>query len=311
MYIDWQLGDVCNFQCAYCNFQSRGGVAGWPEYEKATALVKNILAHSTHEYRTYNLLGGEPTLWKHFGELCAYIKQHDKNSVVQVLTNGSRSLRWWNTHAVDMDKVVISHHSHAADPEHTAAVVDICQPYNSVSVQILVDVHNFDQCQNHFYQIVSRCPGISVSVKKAETELGSGVWQSYSDNQLTIMGDMQRDAKLNNSLPARHARRSDRRQAYARVIYGSDGEMEWITSNKDLILSQQNKFSGWRCNIGIDMLCVKANGDLKPSSSCFKDEILGNYLQSDDIAWPQTAYTCVYSDCFCGADIEVEKHAEK
>ena len=97
MYIDWQLSDVCNFKCTYCNLASMGGVEGWPTLEQAKGLVDNILSHSDHDYRTYNLLGGEPTLWKHFGELCTYIHNEDESHVIQVLTNGSRTKRWWQT----------------------------------------------------------------------------------------------------------------------------------------------------------------------------------------------------------------------
>jgi len=311
MYIDWQLSDVCNFHCSYCNFASMGGVEGWPTYEQATKLIDQILSHSKHEYRTYNLLGGEPTLWKHFSDLCTYIKHNDKNSVIQVLTNGSRTIRWWDQYAAYMDKVVISHHSHTAKPDHTVAVIAACQPYNSVSVQLLMDYYNFDNCLDHFYYILDRAPGISVTVKKAETELGSGQWQPYTDQQLAALEKAHQDSKLNNAKSSKIDRLPQYKKKFDRVLYGSDGNEEWITSNKDLIISKQNYFKGWRCNIGIDMLCVKSNGDLKPASACFKDELLGNYRTETEIRWPSESYVCDYDACFCGADIEVEKHAPK
>jgi organic radical activating enzyme len=288
-----------------------GGVEGWPTYEQATWLVDQILTHSNHEYRTYNLLGGEPTLWKHFGELCGYIKEHDQNSVIQVLTNGSRTLRWWEKFATVMDKVVISHHSHTATPEHTVSVIERCQPYNSVSVQLLMDYHNFDNCLEHFYYILDRSPGISITVKKAETELGSGQWQPYTVKQLAALDQAHQESKINNKKDSKIERLPQYKKKFDRVLYGSDGEQEWVTSNKDLILSKSNFFKGWKCNIGIDMLSVKSNGDLKPSSACFKDELLGNYRKGTEIKWPTSAYVCDYVACFCGADIEVEKHDKK
>lgn len=286
-----------------------GGIEGWPEYDQACVLVDQILEHSEHEYRTYNLLGGEPTLWRHFGDLCTYIKHRDRNSIIQVLTNGSRTVRWWRQYAPYMNKVVISHHSHTANAQHTVEVVDICQPYNSVSVQMLMDYYNFDKCVNHFEHILKHCPGISVSIKKAETELGSGVWQPYTPLQLDQMKEMQELSKENARKNSRINRIASYDARYVRSFYATDGQTEWETSNKDLILNDQNHFRGWHCNIGRDMLCVKANGDLKPASACFKDEYFGNYRRGDKIMWPRNSYVCAYDNCTCGADIEVEKHA--
>jgi len=308
MYIDWQLSDVCNFKCTYCNLQSMGGVEGWPTYEQSTRLIDNILEHSDHEVRTYNLLGGEPTLWRHFGDLCTYIKEHDPNSIVQILTNGSRTLRWWEKYAPYMDKVIISHHAHTSDAQHVVDVVKICQPYNAASIQVLVDQGNFDKCAADFDYMMENLPGVNVSAKKGETNLGSGTWMPYTEEQIVWLEETLSRTSANNKLTP-HNRRPPERRAWERVFYASDGEYEWRTSNKNLIIYDQNHFKGWHCNIGRDMLSVKPNGNLAPSSACFKDEVLGNYRTGADINWPERAYVCVYDGCYCGADLEIAKRA--
>jgi organic radical activating enzyme len=287
-----------------------GGLQGWPTYQQAASLIDAIVDHSMHAYRTYNLLGGEPTLWKHFGDLCAHIKATDTDSIIQVLTNGSRTIRWWKKYAMVMDKVVISHHCKTALKEHTCDVVSECQAYNSVSVQVLMDITNFDQCVEHFDYMIAHLPGVKISPKKGETELGSNTWMGYSDAQLLWMDHALQRSKANDKLPPNQERVGSK-ASYTRVFYASDDHSEWETSNKDLILQQKNHFEGWKCNIGIDMLCVKPNGDLKPSSSCFKQMILGNYKLDAAINWPTSPMVCVYAGCYCGADIEVEKHAPK
>lgn len=306
MYIDWQLGDVCNFHCAYCNLQSMGGIEGWPTYEQTTWLVDEILKHSQHEVRTYNLFGGEPTLWKHFGDLCTYIKEHDPESIIQVLTNGSRTLRWWRQYAPYMDKVIISHHAHTSQVNHVVEVVEICQPYNQASIQVLADLSNFDKIVADFDFFMEKLPGVNISVKKGETSLGSGEWMPYSPEQLAWLQETLERTKANNKLKPAFSRPETRR-VWERRFYASDGETEWQTSNKQIIINDQNHFKGWHCNIGRDMLAVKPNGDLAPSSACFKEERLGNYRNGEGITWPTRAYVCVYDGCYCGADLEIEK----
>ena len=285
-----------------------GGIEGWPTYEQTTWLVDEILKHSDHEIRTYNLFGGEPTLWKHFGELCTYIKEKDSNSIIQVLTNGSRTLRWWRQYAPYMDKVIISHHAHTSQVNHVADVIEICQPYNSASVQVLADQSNFDKIVADFDFLIDRLPGVNISAKKGETNLGSGKWMPYTPEQLAWLQDTIARTKANNKLKPAHSRPNSRR-VWERRLYASDGVVEREINNKELIITNQNHFKGWRCNIGLDMLSIKSNGDLTPSSACFGNENFGNYRNGNSINWPSEAYVCVYDGCYCGADLEIEKHA--
>jgi MoaA/NifB/PqqE/SkfB family radical SAM enzyme len=313
MYIDWQLSDVCNFKCTYCNLASMGGVEGWPTLEQAKGLVDNILSHSDHDYRTYNLLGGEPTLWKHFGELCTYIHNEDESHVIQVLTNGSRTKRWWQTYAPTMDKIIISHHvatTKDRSPEHTIMVAETCHPNSNVSIQILMDIDNFDECATHFNVMLARLPGIRITPKKGETNLGSGEWMPYSPEQLAWFDDALVRAKANEQRIS-PIHKAIGNKPIDRRFFASDGVTEWHTSNKDLIINDANHFEGWNCNIGLDMIAVKPSGQIRPSSSCFKNVTLGNYRTSSTINWPKAPFVCNQASCFCGADIEVEKHAPK
>lgn len=310
MYIDWQLSDVCNFGCAYCNFESRGGIHGWPTFEQATKLVDDIVAHSDHVYRTYNLLGGEPTLWRDFGPLCEYIRERDSNSIIQVLTNGSRTVRWWEKYAPVMDKIVISHHVKiSGTTDHVVDVVRTCYPVSNVSVQILVDHKCFGQVSDHFDQLISALPGISITPKKGETELGSGEWMPYTWEQGSWFERalMVSRANLHNHNPIPKLHHTPHR----RELWASDGVTEWKTSNKEIIIGNHNHFEGWSCNIGKDMIAIKSSGEIHPASACFNEVSMGNYRKGEQIEWPQQPFICKYEGCYCGADIEVEKHAPK
>lgn len=309
LYIDWQLGNVCNYNCYYCNDDSKLGNYRWPSYEKCTTLVDKILEHSVpiHGYRTYNLLGGEPTIWKDFGKLCKYIKEKDKNSIIQILTNGSRTTRWWEENKTFLDKVVISYHNNTAEPEHIVEVVNILKEYVAVSIQVLMDAKNFDDCKNTFHFFINSLPGVKVGAKKLETVLGSGEYMEYTEEQNMWMqwsGKLSRD---NEIFKIEKKRDSE----FKRILFLKDKDgVITESSNKEIINANLNNFKNFKCKIGIDMLSIKANGNITPSSACFTDKIMGNYLLGTDIKWFTEPFTCIYDKCFCGADIEIEKYEE-
>ena len=306
MYIDWQLSNVCNYDCLYCNDTSKGGYYTWPTLEQAIRLVDHIVKNSDHEYRTYNLLGGEPILWKHFGDLCEYIKEVDENSVIQTLTNGSRTLRWWEQYAEKMDKVVISYHAHTANREHIEQVVRILAPYAYVSVQLLADIAHFDKVMYDFDYFIEHLPGVNITPKKGQIMLGYGEWMPYTDSQLEWFQTALRKTEENNQRD--YIVDEQREQKFIRTVFAGYENEIWETNNKDLTINDLNHFNGWHCNIGKDMLCVRADGTLKPSSACFDEISFGNYKTDISLKDFRTnGYVCRYDSCFCGADLEIEK----
>ena len=71
------------------------------------------------------MLGGEPTVWKDFNEVFRQAKEYDPNCIVRMLTNGSRTLRYWEKNAKIFDEVIISYHPERADYKHCTEVSNI------------------------------------------------------------------------------------------------------------------------------------------------------------------------------------------
>ena len=279
---------------------------GWCTLEQAKWMVEQIVNFSTHNFRVYNLFGGEPTLWKWFSELCMYIKRTDKNSVIQVLTNGSRTIRWWKKYSPYMDDIVISHHHLLSDPDHVINVVNECYPYSRVSVQVLMDIASFDKCRDHFNYMMVNLPGIAISAKKGETNLGSKEWMPYTLEQNTWFQESLKQSRENSTLQAAHTKLN--KMPFSRSFQASDGNSEWAISNKELIFNDLNHFKDWKCNIGMDKISIKSNGMINPGSACYPEWSIGNYKLKTEIKWPINPITCKYDTCYCGADIEIEKH---
>ena len=97
--IELFLSNVCNYKCWYCFPGSNTGTHPWPDLD----LIKENLSHVIEYYKTnlnkkqiyLHIIGGEPTLWKNFGEFVKFFKE-THNCLISISTNGSRTLRWWN-----------------------------------------------------------------------------------------------------------------------------------------------------------------------------------------------------------------------
>ena len=74
--IQYELSNICNYKCWYCFPGCNDGDSPWPELD----IVKKNLSRIIEFYFEngidsiqLNYLGGEPTLWKHLGELTQYL----------------------------------------------------------------------------------------------------------------------------------------------------------------------------------------------------------------------------------------------
>ena len=130
----------------------------------------------------------------------------------------------------------------------------------------------------------------------------------YSSSQQEWLKNSLVRTRTNETLPNDYIRTKD---VINRKVFAGSGDKYWQSSNKEIIINNWNHFKGWKCNIGLDMLSIRPNGDVKPSSACFNDVVLGNYKEPDfKLILPLNEYTCEYESCFCGADIEIEKYKQ-
>ena len=299
LVIDWVLSNICNYKCSYCSPSSNGGDIKWPSLEECKSVISQIKKQSNHTYRFYTLLGGEPTLWKYFQTVCEFIKKEDCNSVINILTNGYRSVSWWNKSKLFLDKVSISFHHGTAKTEHVINVVNNIADSCQVNVQLLLDKDNFDKCEYNFWKILEGIDGINKKIpvipKKLQTTFGNSVWMKYTNNQQDKMIKMFECSK--KIIPVNRNICS----LGAQVIY-EDNTTEKI-GNHEIIINNKNKFKNWKCKIGQDLIVLR-NNKVYISNSCNKDKIIGDLQNFKLLTEP---IICKYNECLCGSDIEVTK----
>jgi MoaA/NifB/PqqE/SkfB family radical SAM enzyme len=299
LVVDWILSNVCNYKCTYCGPDSNGGDQYWPDMEQCEEAVRQITAQSHHDHRMYTILGGEPTVWKEFSHLVQRIKEIDSNSMINILTNASRTIRWWNKTKQHIDKVSISFHHESADPAHIIKVVEEIQHDCQTNIQMLMDINHFDKCVA-IWEYFRDNTVVPIQIKKLQVEFGGKVWMDYTQEQRRKMLEMHQETK------DRPTTKRNITSLGINVHY-DNGEVKREGCH-DLIQAGINKFEGWKCNVGRDLVVIKANGDVVPANACNQQLILGNIkIAPDKIKLLAEPIICAYRECTCGSDIEIDK----
>ena len=142
--IRWNPNNVCNYKCEYCWPGSNSGDYQSPK--DLDLIIKNF-NHMIERYRTklgktkihLSLAGGEPTLWRDLALFVEAIKK-ENDIYFSLISNGSRTLRWWKEYGHLIDNAHLSYHISQADPDHMIAVADTLFEYNKkVTVKVLMD----------------------------------------------------------------------------------------------------------------------------------------------------------------------------
>ena len=90
------------------------------DYDEAETFCSRVINHYDNKKLYFEFTGGEVTMWKHFPRLAEFLKSNGAD--VGLISNGSRTLRWWREHKKLFDNVSISYHPEQADLEHLVEV---------------------------------------------------------------------------------------------------------------------------------------------------------------------------------------------
>ncbi len=325
--IRWTPNNVCNFRCRYCFPDSNTGDYGNPKDLALTIKNFNYLLKQYKEKlgktRTHlKIIGGEPTLWR---ELDIFIREIKKENDVYIslITNGSRTIRWWKEHGHIIDNVHLTHHVAQADLDHTIKVADILYDLGKkITVKVLMDLTCWDQCVEavEYLKKNSRNRFIITVAEVIEPEISSLV---------TIRASTEKDLKYTN----------DQKKYLSKGLKRIPGPW-WFWKNKNLITSGEiklyesiatledgsklkaksetyinknlNNFKGWSCNIGIESIFIDWKGDIKGSCNEFVYglDYYYNILDADFtekfILNPVPA-TCTKYNCICSPETHISK----
>jgi organic radical activating enzyme len=307
--IEYMLGNTCNQKCNYCFPGSNEGDVPWPDLET----VKKNLSHLLDCYKSqgkevFNIffVGGEPTLWDGFLPLCEFLKSK-YNCILEISTNGTRGLIWWTKAGRVLDHINISvHHEYARIPKILKLADSLYAIGVFVNVDVLMDPASFDTCIENIEQLkdsIYKWPIVAKVVHyNGETRYKEDQ-KKYFDDPIKRYPD---EDWFNETLKKPRTE-----------VYITNNQNETITTNSDsyLTLNKLNYFKDWRCNLGVDLIKIFADG--KITGNCqqiiYNSNEHPNLYQKDFVTNfnPKIQpVKCTKNICGCNGEIILKKWLE-
>jgi MoaA/NifB/PqqE/SkfB family radical SAM enzyme len=289
--VNWCLGNTCNFACSYCPEALHDASKRWPSPQIIKDFITSIKTLHPEKKLYFEFTGGEVTLYKHFVEICQFCTEQGVK--VGLITNGSRTIRWWEDNKKYFDHVCISFHPEFADEAHFLEVVKLLHNDVRTHVNIMMSPEKFDYC----YAIANKIKNfgnLSMALQPLIHDFGDQVYD-YNDFQKRIF-DKQYD------LITRHIKFTKSFDYYrgAMKAVKEDGSGS-VSSAHRFISENSNDWSGWKCYAGIEQLIVDMDGSVW-RGWCKVGAPVGNIFDGE-LNLPTEPIVCNKTMCHCNYDI--------
>ncbi len=292
--VNWCLGNTCNFECSYCPNELHSGSIKWPELDKVKEFITRIIDQVAPRKVYFELTGGEVTLYKHFVEICKYCTE--LGAKVGLISNGSRTLRWWEDNKQYFDHVCLSFHPEFADDEHFINVVKILHDDLRTHVNIMMSPDKFSFCYAMATKI-KNITNISMALQPLIHDFGTIMYE-YTDAQKNIFTKQ-------HELIVKHIKYTKSFDYYRGAMKMIKEDDTGANVSPQRFLSEgTNDWSGWNCYAGAEQIIVDLGGDVY-RGWCRVGGKIGNIFENFEI--PKTPILCDKTMCHCNFDIMCTK----
>jgi organic radical activating enzyme len=303
--IEYNIGDICNYQCWYCWPDATAAVHKWPKLEVVVKNLSHLLDYyikntDKHTFEI-NLLGGEVTHWKQFIDFLKYFKER-YNVIFCITTNGSKDLEWWKQTAKYIDYLYVSHHQQFSKKEHNRDLIDYFYKQNIIaSTGVLMDPTRWDECiETIEYFKKSK---YKWSIRYAEI---LHLQVNYTEDQKNTISKVF--ARRPNFF---YLHRYNRIALMHPTLVYANGTTEKVSDNH-IVLHRLNNFKGWECNVGVDFLSIRLDGSIKGTCGnlLYNQAQVYNIKDLDfDKKFSPTisSVVCDITSCRCSVDANMPK----
>ena len=297
--VNWCLGNTCNYSCSYCPKVLHDGSNPWPELEVLKNFIDRVIEQKQGKDVAFEFTGGEVTVYKHFVELCEYIKS--KGAAVAFISNGGRTVKWWERF-VDGNRanhVCLSFHAEEGDPAHFVNIVNIASRNIKVHVNVMMHPDHWDKCAA-VAESVSAIPNITMALQPLIVDFGDQLFH-YEPEQHAVFENQyelyqKRIPKTDNS--SGFSLRGAMREI-------EPGQLGKVWQPHILIAEKKNDWAGWSCAAGVEQIIVDMDGTVW-RGWCRQGGRLG-HISNADFKLPKDWVTCAKKFCHCNFDIMTTK----
>ena len=303
--ITWQVSDVCNYKCSYCNPGNFGAKHTNLETEKyINNLRKMISDFKKSGYTSYRFFfsGGEPTVWKPFLPIVKFIRSELPNALIAVNTNLSKPKDWWIENHALFNDIVASFHVEFCDKEKYLENMKYLQDKMDYLVcRMLMHDQRFQEVVDFSETLKKELQNYTIEYAALFEALSphSEMHQYGEDwKQEFLKTHMLEERKIlpkNSEVPQSNT-------SYCMEHY-SDGTTMSHNSNRVVSLGD-NKFKGWKCWIN-EAIYITPSGEIR-TASCNMGKIVGN-MNDPEVEFSSSPIICKQERCNCGTDIGIRK----
>ena len=301
MDITYWPTDICNYNCDYC---FPGSTEGKNRYPKDLNQVLDgfdnlFLSYAKFDKTKFKLTiagGGEPTLWPDLGVFCKQVKQL-ANVEIQITSNASRTLRWWDDHKSFIDSVSLSCHYKEVDVPHFIAVADLLYSHGvEVTAQVLMDPLNWNKCDNILKQLFSSKYAWFIQTKEV---IGNRL---YTTSQKEFLKN-----SLKRIIPSELLLNNIEKWQIIKSVEITNDDVRLSNANT-YILEQRNNFNGWNCNFALERIAIDSSGAIQGSCGIKINQDINIYDSNlMSLLTNLNTIVCTRSACDCMPDTHITK----
>lgn len=302
--IEWSLHNVCNYNCTYCGEENKIGDRRWKSLDTYKMYVDKLI-NATGSNPWFFITGGEPTLYPNFIELLSYLKS--KGAYIGLITNGSRTLRWWEEcrDAQIIDSLYVSYHTESlSNYKHIADVLNLFHDTPTKTTCFITHTHKTMSLVKESTNYLCENTGSKIEVKHMVIP-NYDMYAELSLDQLEFTKKPyygKKPNKVATDIPAINQYENNI------LITYNDGSTEILNGSQDLIKKNKNHFLGWHCNINNDALTVNVNLCSRgQTNGCKLSPIIAD-LDVDDVEFINDYVICPYDSCHCSANLYAHKY---
>jgi MoaA/NifB/PqqE/SkfB family radical SAM enzyme len=292
--VNWCLSNVCNYKCSYCPPDLHNGSTKWPELQTVIDFCQQVIDHYQDRKLYFEFTGGEVTLWQELPQLLDYLKS--KGCQVGIISNGSRSLKFWSTFVDKIDHVCLSFHPESGREPHFLEVVKLCADKIRTHVNFMMHPDHFARCLALAYQ-VKDVENISIAIQPLVEDFKENLFP-YTESQLKVISSQ------NTSL-AKMIKYTKSYPYYRGAMCMVHEQDSTPISPQRFISSRNNSWKGWECHVGLEQIVIDFDKSIY-RGWCRVGGKIGT-VGDAKLKLPTRPVTCNKTYCHCNLDIMTTK----
>lgn len=307
--ITWQVSNLCNFRCSYCNDSNWNGKNLNLDVDAIKQGLTKVIDYELQRgYKRLKVFfsGGEPTYWKPLIPIMEHILQSGMEEVkFAVNTNLSSSMSWWEKNYHYFDDVVASYHPEFAEDEHFLNVYKfLSDKVNYLCGRMMMYEPTWDRVIEFSKRI------------KHESESENKNWRIeyvpiFEELSFTTKPYFYKDPDHRAFLETTNLEQNiihyvpAKAQGMASIEVYDNGNTQPINCNR-IVAENKNFFQGWKCMIPMESIFINCEGHID-MGSCGVMPRVGNLYEPELILDLPESVICPKSHCHCGTDIYITK----